>query len=339
MMRSLCLVAICSLAALSGVHAQEVLELPQCDRLFEGYDALTVPAKQARIAQIGACYQRYTDAVINRKYREIIARVAQWEVSARTAVRTEIAAKAETETALLASQQRIEIAELEQRYEGELRQILAQATPENRQATNAARNELRVRGTAERAELGAQHESDSLALNSSIRAAYLKADEELAKLVDPDRMSLAQQHQDKLRHSGNLFGSFIDTPMEESIKDHDAGEPIGRITNVAGKVVIVNRNRESRDATNGGEIFLGETIRTESQASVSILFVDQTTFQISQNANLLIDEFVFDPTEEDGRTWSWLQSMFVYVSGLIGKDPDDSDRKVNISYGCICIRG
>lgn len=338
MLRSLCVVAACGLAAVSDLHAQEVLELPQCDRLLAGYDALLVPAKQARLVQIGACYQRYADAAINRGYREIDTRVTAWESSARLTVRTEIAAKAATAVALLSSEQRMELAELEQRYEEEARQIQIEATAQNRQATNIRRNELLTSTREQRAGLSARHQSDSAALQGSIRAAYLKADEEIAKLVDPDRMSLAQQHQDKLRYSGDKFGSFASAAFDQSIKDYEAGRLIGKIVAVEGRAVIVNSSREEREATVGGAVHLGDTVRTEHAAKVSIVFDDDTSVEIAERASLTLDRFVYNPESHD-RGPSLLNSLFSYLSGLLGEERGEPDKAINIPYGNIGIRG
>ncbi len=338
-MRSSFVVVVCGLAASSGLHAQDVLELPRCDQLFAGYDALPVPAKQTRLVQVGACYQRFADTAINRSYREIDARVTAWEVSARTSVRTEIAAKAATAVALLRSEQQMELAELNQRYEEEGRQIQLEATAANRRETNIRRAEALRRTREEHAELSTRHQSDSAALQSSVRAAYIKADEEIDKIVSPDRMSLAQQHQDKLRYSGDKFDSFANAAFDQSIEDYEDGQSIGKIVAVEGRAVIVNRSRETREAMLGGAVYLGETVRTERGAQVSIAFNDDSSFVVAESANIPLDRTIYDPQEYDEGI-GWLSSLFRYVSGLVASkrgDPDQPLRQLN--YGCICIRG
>jgi len=190
----------------------------------------------------------------------------------------------------------------------------------------------------ERGVLSTRHQSDAAALQSSIRAAYIKADEEIDKIVSPDRMSLAQQHQDKLRCSGDKFDSFVNAAFDQSIEDYQAGRSIGNIEAVEGRAVIVNRSRETRDATVGGAVYLGETVRTERGARVSIVFNDDTSLVVAESANIPLDRTIYDPQEYDGI--SWLASLFRYVSALVASTRGDPDQPVKpIDFGCICIRG
>src|SRR5690606_2307955 len=57
------------------------------------------------------------------------------------------------------------------------------------------------------------------------------------------------------------------------------------------------------------------------------------------NARLAIDEYVFDPATQSGENnFSVLRGVFVFTSGLIGReDPDDV--KIETPVGSIGIRG
>ncbi len=72
---------------------------------------------------------------------------------------------------------------------------------------------------------------------------------------------------------------------------------------------------------------------------MNINFIDETSFAVSENARLSIDEYVFDPATESGQTdFSVLKGMFIYTSGLIGReDPDDVT--IETPVGSIGIRG
>jgi hypothetical protein len=72
---------------------------------------------------------------------------------------------------------------------------------------------------------------------------------------------------------------------------------------------------------------------------VHIVFVDNTDFTVGQNANLTIDEYVYDPNSHAGNSqFGILRGAFVYTSGLIGHtDPDN--KHVKTAYGSIGVRG
>ena len=48
------------------------------------------------------------------------------------------------------------------------------------------------------------------------------------------------------------------------------------------------------ELTNGTEIYLGDVVETSANGSVVIAFVDQTTFALSEDARMVIDELVYD---------------------------------------------
>jgi YVTN family beta-propeller protein len=93
----------------------------------------------------------------------------------------------------------------------------------------------------------------------------------------------------------------------------------------------------------GTVVNLGQRISTGSGGRVVIVFPDNTTLTMGENTTIVCDKYVYDPSGNggsgsDNSTWSLLQGLFVYVSGLIGKK--DSDQ-INIEWpvGEIGIRG
>jgi hypothetical protein len=93
----------------------------------------------------------------------------------------------------------------------------------------------------------------------------------------------------------------------------------------------------------GTVVSFGQRISTGSGGRVVIGFPDNTELTMSENTTITCDEYVYDPSGNGGKgsdnsTWSLLQGLFVYVSGLIGKH--DSDQ-INIErpVGEIGIRG
>lgn len=122
----------------------------------------------------------------------------------------------------------------------------------------------------------------------------------------------------------------------ESLNDESA---IGIISEVSGTGTITRTNGIVEKIVQGLPVFAGDIIETDVEGAVNIMFVDETSFAVSNNARLAIDEYVFDPASGAGtQSFSVLRGMFVFVSGMIGReDPDDVE--ISTPIGNIGIRG
>jgi hypothetical protein len=128
----------------------------------------------------------------------------------------------------------------------------------------------------------------------------------------------------------------IQTAQKGSVDDVS---PVGMVKEVSGDATITHPNGVIEKATLGTPIYQGDIVETKGDGAVNIMFVDETTFAVSENARLAIDEYVFDPATQSGETnFSVLRGVFVFTSGLIGReDPDDV--KIDTPVGSIGIRG
>lgn len=98
---------------------------------------------------------------------------------------------------------------------------------------------------------------------------------------------------------------------------------IGEVVDVTGKPrVITNGVRSQRSI--GDPIYFGDSIETDSSSSIKIYFVDESSLHVSENANVVLDEYFYDVTgEKDSANYSLVRGLFVYVSGLISKSGGD----------------
>ncbi|MCB9979441.1 MAG: FG-GAP repeat protein [Rhodospirillales bacterium] len=115
--------------------------------------------------------------------------------------------------------------------------------------------------------------------------------------------------------------------------------PVGQIDEMDGQATIIRTDGSKEPAAIGTPVYEGDVIETGAHGSVNIVFADETSFAVSENARLAIDEYVYDPANESGEThFSVLRGMFVFTSGLVGReDPDDV--KIETPMGSIGIRG
>ena len=159
----------------------------------------------------------------------------------------------------------------------------------------------------------------------------------------------AQQNPpDLVTHDGaRLTSSMVDAfvPPEHvgqyaaSGQSANDSSPAGRITQEVGDAFIIHADGTKVAATVGSPIYQGDVIETSKTGAVNIQFADNTTFAISENARMSVDQFVYHSADHSGSTFfSMLQGMFVYTSGLIGKT-DPGSVSIETPVGSIGIRG
>ena len=89
----------------------------------------------------------------------------------------------------------------------------------------------------------------------------------------------------------------------------DADE-IGNVASVQGNVTAT-RNAVSRRLKVQDPVFKGDLLHTGAAASLGITFDDETTFNLSANASIAVDEFIY---EEGGKNNS---ALFKIARGTV----------------------
>ena len=123
-------------------------------------------------------------------------------------------------------------------------------------------------------------------------------------------------------------------------------KPIGKIVAVAGTVtiehvnaVIVQANASSQAAPPkaGDPVFLGDIVQTGADGKVDIAFEDTTAFNLSSNARMVLNEFVYDPNGKSNSTFfSLTKGTFTFVAGKVAKT---GDMKIDTPVATMGIRG
>lgn len=115
--------------------------------------------------------------------------------------------------------------------------------------------------------------------------------------------------------------------------------PVGAIQEVSGEATVTRIDGTVESVSIGTPIFQGDIVETNDEGAVNIVFIDETSFAVSEDARLAIDEYIFDPATQSGSTnFSVLKGVFVFTSGLIGRD-DPDDVSIDTPVGSIGIRG
>lgn len=114
---------------------------------------------------------------------------------------------------------------------------------------------------------------------------------------------------------------------------------IGSVGGLRAAASAVSQGGARRTLAPGGPVYLSDRILTDGTGRVQVLLLDETVFTLGPNADMVLDEFVYDPATSVGKVGAALtKGVFRFVTGRIGKR-DPASMKVTTSVGVIGIRG
>ena len=133
------------------------------------------------------------------------------------------------------------------------------------------------------------------------------------------------------------------TPFSDTLRviPLDSDGHIGIANNVSGTATITRAGSNvAEQLISGMPIYTNDVVETDSDGSVQMNFADGSTLNLSSDARLSMDEYVYDPdASRDGDDLtSLLRKVFVFTSGLI-RDVDEDLGESNVVYGNLGIRG
>ena len=117
-----------------------------------------------------------------------------------------------------------------------------------------------------------------------------------------------------------------------------AAQQVGTSAAVRGDVFVTTRGAERRAAVRQA-INLADRVLTKDASALQILLLDASTFTVAQNANVIIDRFVYDPDRSTGEVAaSVTKGAFRFVSGRISQSRP-RNASVQTPSATIGIRG
>jgi hypothetical protein len=150
----------------------------------------------------------------------------------------------------------------------------------------------------------------------------------------------------------SLASGFLSGPAQaqsdpaQPAVQNAVSSPIGKVIAATGSVTIEHVNAVAVQAalpsqagqTKVGDlVYQGDVVRTGSDGRVSITFADDTSFNLSKNARMTLDEFVYDPNGKSNSTvFNLSKGAFTFVAGKIAKN---GDMKVETPAATMGIRG
>lgn len=123
-------------------------------------------------------------------------------------------------------------------------------------------------------------------------------------------------------------------------------KPIGKVVAATGAVtiehasaVVVQANVSAQPGQTkvGDLVYLSDVVQTGADGRVGINFTDGTSFNLSNNARMVLNEFVYDPNGKSNSTLvSLTKGTFTFVAGKIAKT---GDMKIDTPVATMGIRG
>jgi len=118
----------------------------------------------------------------------------------------------------------------------------------------------------------------------------------------------------------------------------EQAKTVGSVKTVTGEAYL-GRNGEEIQAKPGDHLLEGDTLMTEADSTMGVIFRDDTLLSLGSKSQVTIDKFVFDPAQDNLSFMSNVtKGTAQYISGQIAKLSPDS-MSVETPLSSIGIRG
>jgi hypothetical protein len=113
-------------------------------------------------------------------------------------------------------------------------------------------------------------------------------------------------------------------------------EPIGNVASLTG-VATVTRNQSSIPLKLKDDIYLNDAVQTQASSSLGITFNDATTFHLSANASITIDNYVYeDGGNKNAGVFDITKGTVAFVAAAVAKT---GNMKITTPTATLAIRG
>lgn len=122
-------------------------------------------------------------------------------------------------------------------------------------------------------------------------------------------------------------------------------KPIGKVVTAVGAATIQHVGAAVVQASLSDEtaakvndpVYRGDVIKTGADGRLGINFADGSSFNLSSNARMELNEFIYDPASKSNSTlFSLAKGTFTFIAGSIAKT---GDMKVDTPVATMGIRG
>jgi FecR protein len=127
-------------------------------------------------------------------------------------------------------------------------------------------------------------------------------------------------------------------PAADATTDAQApgNEPIGNVAAVTGIATVI-RNKDSVPLKLKDDIFLNDVLQTSANSSLGVTFNDATTFHLSANSRITVDNYVYeDGGRQNAALFDVAKGTVAFVAAAVAKT---GDMKISTPTATMGIRG
>ena len=126
------------------------------------------------------------------------------------------------------------------------------------------------------------------------------------------------------------------TQYAQAAGTNAAGKVVGHVAKMTGSASIV-RNGVTIELNNGDAVYQTDLVQTGSNSTLGLVLVDGTTFNLTANARLMLNDLTYDPTSTSNTSlFTLVQGAASFVAGQVAKT---GDMKVGTPVAAIGVRG
>jgi FecR protein len=97
-------------------------------------------------------------------------------------------------------------------------------------------------------------------------------------------------------------------------------DAVGKIQTTIGSITIMRASGVVVQVNDGDLVYQGDVIETGADGAVGLTFTDGTAFNLSNNAGMMLNEFVYDPNgTSNSALFSLVQGAFTFIAGKVAK--------------------
>ncbi|MEA2822739.1 MAG: large repetitive protein, partial [Bradyrhizobium sp.] len=152
-------------------------------------------------------------------------------------------------------------------------------------------------------------------------------------------------HGDKRPALVSPEGAPLDSKVIEALTGHvqyaqagtaAAAKVVGHVVKMTGSASIV-RNGVTIDVNNGDNVYQNDVVQTGSGSTLGLVMIDGTTFNLTANARLMMNDLTYDATSTSNTSlFTLVQGAATFVAGQVAKS---GDMKVATPVATMGIRG
>ena len=142
-------------------------------------------------------------------------------------------------------------------------------------------------------------------------------------------------------------GALLDSRVVDSLTGYtvyaqaagvtpSAAKLIGHVAKMTGSASCV-RNGVTIELHNGDNVYQTDVVQTGSGSTLGLVLIDGTTFNLTANARLMLNDLTYDPTSASNTSlFTLVEGAANFVAGQVAKT---GDMKVETAVSVIGIRG